>query len=80
MTTIPAEAKISEAFEETSVKNLKFYPKSLAKMYSISAITGPSHPNHHIVMNNSTPRRIRHDFTIYNTDITHLIPTTVNLQ
>ena len=31
-------------------------------------------------MENPTPRRIRHNFTTYNTDITHLIPTIVDLQ
>ena len=40
----------------------------------------PSHPNHHIVMNNPTPRRIRHDFTSYNTDTTQLILLIVDLQ
>ena len=49
-------------------------------MYSIGATTGPSYPNHNIVMNNPTSRRIRHDFTTYNTDIAHIIPTIVKLQ
>ena len=31
-------------------------------------------------MNNPTSRRIRHNFTTYNTGITQLIPTIVNLQ
>ena len=31
-------------------------------------------------MNNPTPRSIRHDFTTYNTDITRLIPTLVDIQ
>ena len=45
----------------------------LTKQFLIACYQ-PSHPNHHIVLNDPPPRRIRQDLTTYNSDIIHLIP------
>ena len=40
----------------------------------------PFHPSHHIVMDDPTPRRIRHDYRTFHTVIIHIISTIVDLQ
>ena len=49
------------------------------KQYLI-AYNLPTHLNHRTVMNNPCSRHIRLDFTTYKLDITHFIPTVVDLR
>ena len=70
---------IDHLHEESQMLSVRKHNELLMKQYLIACYL-PSHPNYHIVMNNPTPRRIRHDCTTYDTDINHIIPTIVDLQ
>ena len=56
---------IKHLHEESQMLSMRKHNELLTKQYLIACYL-QSHPNHHIVMNNPTPRRIRLDFRTYN--------------
>ena len=73
------KSSVGHLHEELQMLLVIKHNELLTKQYLIDCYL-PSQPNIHIFMDDQTPRRIRHDFRTFNTDIIYRIPTIVDLQ